>query len=157
MGRTTLRIAKTAIQFKRGATEDLWRLTLSQIPTVFGRLLYLSSLRNHNLGRHEHHGFAQTHGEEAADRAMRESHEQIFAEWLLLDLAQQKRDLEGYLESLGEYPRRLVEVWLRLAPYRGYVPTAVRATDRSLFHNDIETILSIFKAGYGVSGPGPDA
>ncbi len=156
MGRTTLRFAKSAIPFRRGAPEDLWRLTLSQIPTVFGRLVYLSSLRNHNTGRYEHHGFAQTHGDEAADRAMRESHEQIFADWLLFDLAQQKRDLQAYLESLGEDPRRLVEVWLRLAPYRGYVPTAVRATDRALFQTDLATILGIFKAGYGVSGPDPD-
>ncbi len=30
---------------ERGAASDLWRHTLSQIPTVFGRLVYLSSLR----------------------------------------------------------------------------------------------------------------
>jgi hypothetical protein len=142
--------------FRRGAPEDLWRHTLSQISTVFGRLVYLSLLRNHNTGHYEHHGFAQTYGPEAADRAMRESHEAIFSEWIALDLASQKSDLDEYLGSLGEDPHKLVDVWLRLAPYRGYVPTAVRAADRALFHADLETLLETFRGGLGVSHPDRD-
>ena len=42
----------------RNAASDLWRNTLSQIPSVFGRLVYLASLRNANNGRYEHHGLA---------------------------------------------------------------------------------------------------
>ncbi len=145
------------LPFRRGAPEDLWRHTLSQIPTLFGRLVYLASLRNHNTGQYEHHGFAQTYGVEAADRAMRESHEAVFTQWLSHDLARQKADLDEYLRSLGEDPYRLVDVWLRLAPYRGYVPTAVRVADRALFHADIETLLESFRAGLGVSNPDPDA
>ena len=72
--------------FRRGAPEDLWRHTISQIPTLFGRLVYLASLRNHNTGQYEHHGFAQTYGMEASDRAMRASHESAFADWLKLEL-----------------------------------------------------------------------
>ena len=30
--------------FDRSAAADLWRNTLSQIPTTFGRLIYLASL-----------------------------------------------------------------------------------------------------------------
>jgi hypothetical protein len=124
---------------------------------MFGRLVYLASLRNQNSGQYEHHGFAQTYGAEAADRAMRQSHESVFAEWLGKDLAGQKADLDEYFHSLGEDRARLVEVWLRLAPYRGYVPTAVRAADRALFNADLETLLEIFRAGLGVSHPDQDA
>jgi hypothetical protein len=143
--------------FRRGAPEDLWRHTISQIPTVFGRLVYLSSLRNDNTGQYEHHGFAQTYGSDAADRAMRESHEAAFAEWLSFDLLRQKSDLQEYFYSLGGELRRLVEVWLRLAPYRGYVPTAVRVTDRALFQADLETLLQLFTNGLGASIPDRDA
>jgi len=143
--------------FRRGAPEDLWRHTLSQIPTIFGRLVYLSSLRNPNTGHYEHHGFAQTFGIDAADRAMRESHERAFVEWLTMELPEQKQDLSGYLRGLGEDLCRLVEVWLKLAPYKGYAPTAVRAADRALFQADLETLLEVIRVGLGVSDPDPDA
>ena len=48
---------------ERGAASDLWRHTLSQIPSVFGRLVYLSSLRNPNTDSYEHHGFSQMFGD----------------------------------------------------------------------------------------------
>ena len=143
--------------FRRGAPEDLWRHTLSQIPTTFGRLVYLSSLRSENSGLYEHHGFAQTYGAEAADRAMRESHESIFAEWLGFDLPRQKSELGEYLHSLGGDQAKLLDVWLRLAPYRNYVPTAVRAADRVLFQADLEILLETFRARLGVSNLDPDA
>ena len=124
---------------------------------MFGRLVYLSSLRNDNSGQYEHHGFAQTYGPDAADRAMRESHEAVFAEWLGYELAQQKSDLDEYMLSLGEDRPKLVGVWIRLAPYRSYVPTAVRAADRALFNADLETLLEALRGGLGVSTPDPDA
>jgi hypothetical protein len=143
--------------FRRGAPEDLWRHTLSQITTTFGRLAYLSSLRNENSGQYEHHGFAQTYGVDEADRAMRESHESIFADWLGFDLQKQKAELDEYLHSLGGDPAKLLDIWRRLAPYRSYVPTAVRAADRALFQADLETLLETFRARRGVSNPDPDA
>ncbi len=44
---------------ERGAAADLWQRTLAQIPTLFGRLVYLCSLREQNTGRYEHFGLAQ--------------------------------------------------------------------------------------------------
>ena len=38
------------MKFDRSAAADLWRNTLSQIPTTFGRLIYLASLRDQNTG-----------------------------------------------------------------------------------------------------------
>lgn len=134
----------------------MWRHTLSQIHTLFGRLVYLSSLRNPNTGHYEHHGFAQTFGADSADRAMRESHESVFGDWLMLELPEQKQDLSAYLRGLGEDLCRLIEVWIKLAPYRGYAPTAVRAADRALFQADMEILLDVIRAGLGVSIHDPD-
>ncbi len=162
VGRAAIGVAKLirsspTSPFRRGAPDDLWRHTLSQIPTTFGRLVYLSSLRNENSGQYEHHGFAQTYGVDAADRAMRESHESIFAEWLGFDLQRQKADLDEYLHSLGGDQEKLLDVWRRLAPYRNYVPTAVRAADRALFQSDLETLFETFRARRGVSDLDRDA
>ena len=69
-------------KFDRGAAADLWRHTLAQIPTVFGRLVYLATLRDANTGVYEHHGLSQIFGEEEADRTLRQSHIEMFNEWL---------------------------------------------------------------------------
>ena len=149
--------APTASIFRRPAPEYLWHNTLSQIPTVLGRLAYLASLRNSNSGRYEHHGFAQAYGADTADYAMRESHETTFAEWLRQDLAAQKSDLLNFLRGLPEDTAATVDIWLRLAPYRSYVPTAVRAPERLLFLSDLEVLLETLRAEFGVSRPDQDA
>ena len=79
---------------ERTAPADLWRNTLSQIPTVFGKLVYLSSLRNPVTGKYEHHGLSLVFGADEASRALRKSHAQAFAESLSFDLERQKADLD---------------------------------------------------------------
>ena len=89
---------------ERGAAPDLWRHTLSQIPSLFGRLVYLCSLRDRNNGTYEHYGLAQVFGDSEADRVLRESHQQVFASWVCLTLEQQKTDLDLYLSESDRGP-----------------------------------------------------
>jgi hypothetical protein len=98
----TTRRAKDADE---GSAEDLWRHTLSQIPSSFGRLVYLASLRDQNTGRYEHHGLSQMFGEDESDQALRQSHEETFAGWLGFDLERQKEDLDLYLSAAGPLPQ----------------------------------------------------
>ena len=142
---------------ERGAPADLWRNTLSQIPSLFGRLVYLSSLRGPNTGLYEHHGLALLFGEEEADRALRKSHEDAFAEWLDFSLEQQRGDLDLYLSALTGPRRSIIETWIRLAPYRNLVPVAAGRSERKLFLTDFDALLHGFKFEYGVSDPNPDA
>src|SRR5215204_3664782 len=81
---------------ERGPASDLWRNTLSQIPSVFGRLIYLSSLRGLNSGVYEHHGLSLVFGPRAANEALKQSHDDVFREWLNFELHQQKADLDVY-------------------------------------------------------------
>ncbi len=141
----------------RKAAADLWRHTLSQIPTVFGRLVYLSSLRNSNTNTYEHHGFALMFGEKESDRTLRESHATTFAEWLCFNLEEQKADLDLYLSTLGTDKRTIVEAWLRLTPYRHLIPDAAPRAERQLYLSDLETLLELLKNEYGVASPDPDA
>ena len=140
----------------RGAASDLWRNTLSQIPSVFGRLVYLASLRNANSGRYEHHGLALIFGEEEANRALKKSHSNIFADWLAFNVEQQKVDLDLYISGLFEDKRTVVETWLKLAPYRNLIPTTVRGVERRLYISDLTALMELLRNEYAVAGPDRD-
>jgi hypothetical protein len=141
----------------RGAAADLWRHTLAQIPSTFGRLVYLSSLRDQNTGRYEHHGLSQIFGKTEADQALKDSHARTFSEWLCLNLEQQKADLDLYLSSFQADRRTILETWIRLSPYRNLMPSAAGEPERRLYLADLETLLELLKSQYDVSGPEPDA
>jgi hypothetical protein len=142
---------------KPEALPNLWRNTLSQIPSVFGRLVYLSSLRNVNNGRYEHHGLTLLFGEDQANRALRKSHASVFAEWLTFNLEQQKADLELYFSGLNEDVRTVLETWAKLAPYRNLIPSAVRGGERRLFVGDLTALLQTLTNARGVPESDPDA
>jgi hypothetical protein len=141
----------------RGALSDVWRNTLSQIPSVFGRLVYLSSLRNQNTARYEHHGLALVFGEEEANRALKKCHAQAFSEWISFDIEQQKADLDLYLSALFEDKRTVLDTWLRLTPYRNLTPSSVRSVEKRLYLADFKAILELLKNEYDVAAPDPDA
>jgi hypothetical protein len=147
--------AKAALD--RGPASDLWRNTLSQIPSVFGRLIYLSALRGPNSGVYEHHGLSLVFGPRAANEALRKSHQDTFRTWLTFDLAQQKADLELYLTGLIEQKAAAVDTWLRLHPYRNVVPLTASGVDRELFLVDFGAVLELLRVEYGVAAPDLDA
>ena len=147
--------ADTALD--RGPASDLWRHTLSQIPSVFGRLVYLASLRNPNTGLYEHHGLTLVFGEDDARRAIKRSHKQIFAEWLSFNLEQQKSDLDLYLSGLLEDKRTVLRAWLKLETYRNLIPTSAKPQERRLYISDLTALLELLKNAYGAGGPDPES
>lgn len=129
--------------------EDLWRRTLSQIPSTYGRIVYLASLRNVNTGQYEHHGLALRFGEEAADRAMRDSHGRVFHEWLEMNIEQQVADLSLYFTSLPATRKTLIDNWLRLRPYANMPPVWANPAEHDLFQAGLETLLTLFRNAAG--------
>jgi hypothetical protein len=147
----------SSVAFDRSAAADLWRNTISQIPSVFGRLVYLASLRNPNSGLYEHHGLGLVFGEDEANKALKNSHNAVFAEWLSFNIEQQKADLDLYISGLFEDRRVVVETWIRLAPYKNLLPTGVRLTEKRLYLADFAALLDLLKAATGAAEPDPDA
>ncbi|HLG96104.1 MAG TPA: hypothetical protein VKX49_07320 [Bryobacteraceae bacterium] len=141
----------------RGAVSNLWRNTLSQIPSVFGRLVYVSSLRNPNNGKYEHHGLALIFGDDNANKALKKSHGQIFSEWLTFNLEQQKTDLELYLSGLPDRREVVLQNWVNLAPYRNLIPGSVRGPDRRLYISDLTTLLELLRTAAGGAGSSQEA
>jgi hypothetical protein len=142
---------------ERGAASDLWRHTLSQVPSVFGRLVYLSGLRESNSGRYEHHGLALVFGERESDRALKESHKTAMEEWLNYGLEEQKADLDLYLSGLTVDKRTVLESWLRTTPYRNLTPATIKGPARKLFLVDLETLLALLRNELGVAADDPNA
>jgi hypothetical protein len=148
---------RARVMLERDPVSDLWRNTLSQIPSVFGRLVYLAAVRDPNSGRYEHHGLALVFGDNEADRALRRSHIQTFSEWLCLNLEQQKTDLVLYLSALMDERRRVIETWLRIEPFRMMIPSSATKAETELYQSDFRILLGLLKNEYGVSEPGRDA
>lgn len=126
--------------------EELWRRTLANIPSIYGRLAYLASLVNVNSGRYEHHGLATIFGPEEADQALRKSHQQALLEWLSLQLEQQKADLELYFSTLPASRKTLVESWSRLKPYLMVVPAGASEAQRELFESNFAVLFRLLRS-----------
>jgi hypothetical protein len=144
-------------EFDRSAVTDLWRRTLNQIPTLFGKISYLASLRDANTGRYRHHGLAQKFGHDEADRAIRQSHMETFRRWIETNLETQKDDLEEYLAALNESWPEVLANWARLALYESIVPLDSTETERDLYRSDFQVILRLLMREHGVGGPDPGA
>src|ERR1700693_18750 len=97
---------------ERNALAELWKHTLSGISSAYGRLTYLASLRDPNSGQYRHHGLSTAFGRDESIMAMRQSHQQVFREWLKLPLSGKTSDLAEYLMSLDEEPAVVASNWL---------------------------------------------
>jgi hypothetical protein len=142
---------------ERTALADLWKHTLSQIPTLYGRLTYLASLRDPNSGVYRHHGLSTAFGREESGKALKQSHERVFSEWLNLALAEKSGDLGNYLRGLDD-PQGSVGVavyWLRSDHYRAQIPDSARPMECELFHTDLEALLQMLKNGGAAEPPDP--
>jgi hypothetical protein len=142
---------------ERGAAADLWRNTLSHISTVYGRMVYLSSLRNPNTGAYEHHGLALLFGDTESDKVLRKTHVDCFNEWLNFALQEQTADVELYITELPGSRKSILENWSRLMPYRNLPPGSAREVERTLFLTEFETVLAVLRNAAGVAFRDPDA
>ena len=128
---------------------ELWRKTLSQIPTVFGRLVYLASLRDEATGRYVHDGLNRLAGYDEADRALCHSHQQIFSQWIASSLSDQKRDLDQYVMEIGG---RIQSLW----NHRNVVPPMARDVEKQLYLADFETLLGLLQFDHDAASAIPE-
>lgn len=124
----------------REPAAELWRRTLSQIPTVFGRLVYLASLRDTDTNRYAHPSLNSLLSQEDADRTLCHSHHQVFSQWIGSSLAEQKGDLDEYVRDTGG--KRYL-----LQQYRDLVPPTARDVERQLYLTDLETLVELLRYG----------
>jgi hypothetical protein len=130
---------------ERTAVNDLWKHTLSRISTVYGRLAYLASLRDQNSGIYRHHGLSAAFGREESGRALRQSHEEVFLEWLKLTLVEKHEDLQQYLATLEDPAGAVIHHWLRSRSFRTQIPSSARPMEGDLYCSELEALLEIMR------------
>lgn len=139
----------------RTASEDLFRQTLARISSLYGRLIYLSSLRDPNTGAYRHYGLATAFGRDQSAEALQSSHRRTFREWLKLGLAEKHSDLVGYLETLDDPKGLVVRYWMESQGYLGCIPDTASKADRALYTSDIQQLLTVISHSYGAGRSGP--
>jgi hypothetical protein len=134
---------------ERNALADLWKHTLSQIPSTYGRLAYLASLRDANSGVYRHHGLSASFGREESVAALRKSHEDTFREWLSLALSFKSADLIAHFQNVQENPRQVVTYLARATPYLSQIPDSASPAQRRQFKMEMEILLELLKNDSG--------
>lgn len=142
---------------REAAARGSWHRTLAGIPTLLGRLAYLASLRDANTNTYRHFGLAQRIGDQDADQILNRSHQESFQEWLCLGLPRQKEELEEYFSGLDGDPREILYNWLKLEPYKTWVPPESRDVERDLFYADLGIVLEALRVELGVDARDPDS
>lgn len=128
--------------------DDVWRRTISAIPSEVGKLAYLSSLRDPNSGQYNHYGLEALYSAEDADRALRQTHINVFYAWLSRSLADQKDDVEHYFRTVEGDLDVIVDNWRDLQPYRGFIPVESDTAGRQLFLSDLGIILDLLASEF---------
>lgn len=114
------------------------RKILAHVPTVFGRLAYLSRLRlADHAGVYSHPVLNELVGFEESDRILGHSHHQVFSQWIGFTLAEQKADLDEYLRSSAEA--------VDLVFCRSLIPQKAHEVERLLYLTDLETLLELLR------------
>lgn len=152
-----MRTARPKSLLERSADTDLWRHTLSQIPVLVGRIVYLSTLRNPVTGRYAHHGLALVYGDGDAEKAIRVSHRKAFQEWLALGLQEKVEDLDIYLRSTGEDPLEVLRHWSRAETWSAHLPAGSLPAEKSLFASDLRGAIKILQQRFGAAAQGHSA
>ena len=124
-----------------GAEANLWRVTLSRIPSVFGRLAYFASLRHPVTGEYQHWGISRIYGRMEANQAFRQSHAEVFSDWLSLDLAQREVDFGLYRSGLKAKGLDVREVVAGLESHRRLLPASARQAECELFQSGLTALL----------------
>src|SRR5712672_1691197 len=86
----------------RSVIEDFTSRTLAAIPSDFGRLYYVSSLKDSSTGRYKHEGLMDLYSENSVQAALTHCHEELFSRILETPLSRQERDLRRCLDAAGD-------------------------------------------------------
>jgi len=121
-----------------GPAVEFWRQILLRIPTQFGRLTYIASLRDSITGRYSESGLRRSLDMDDTNRALAHCHYRAFSQWISSSLKDQKADLEEYLLRCGDG-------WEQLEGFRQLVPPTAREVECQLYLTDLETLLELLR------------
>ncbi|MEX2303873.1 MAG: hypothetical protein WD733_23210 [Bryobacterales bacterium] len=117
-----------------------WLSVLAQVPTVFGKLLWVASFRSAGSNRYWHPALGYMFSPEVTSRVLEESHRQHFDIWLNMGLQKQYDDFAEYIGILRfiEHPKDFLQnVGPKLIP-----PSAIEPQQLP-FDTDLAVVLEL--------------
>ena len=133
-------------QQSRAVVEDFSSQTLSAISSDFGRLYYVSSLKDADTGQYEHDGLASLYPENAVQAALSHCHEELFSRILETPLSVQSSDLRACLEAAGDQYWDVVESWRENRYFQNMCPEGLPDYLQDLFCSNMGALLAIFSS-----------
>ena len=139
-------------QQSRCVIEDFTSRTLAVIPSHFGRLYYVSSLKDSATGRYLHEGLADVYSEDSVQEALGQCHEELFSRILETPLPEQERDLRRCLDRGGDGFWTVVDTWRKDRSFQTMCPEDLPSYLKDLFCSNLGALLAVFSS-HRVSGP----
>ena len=133
-------------QQSRAVIEDFSSQTLAAIHSDFGRLHYVSSLKDSDSGRYEHDGLMSLYPENAVQMALSHCHEELFSRILETPLGEQAIDLRACLGVAGDEYGEVVQTWLKNRCFQKMCPEGLPDYLHDLFCSNMEALLAIFSS-----------
>ena len=133
-------------QQSRAVVEDFSSQTLAAISTDFGRLYYVSSLKDSDSGRYQHDGLMSLYPESAVQTGLSHCHEELFSRILETPLKEQERDLRACLVSAGDKYWDVVETWRESRFFQEMCPEGLPDYLNDLFCSNMGALLAIFSS-----------
>ncbi len=140
-------------QQSRRVIEDFTSRTLAAIPSVFGRLYYVSCLKDSATGRYQHEGLVDVYSENSVQEALEQCHEELFSRILESPLDDQARDLRKCLDSAGDRFWTIVESWREDRSFQTMCPEGSPSYLNDLFCSNLGALLAIFSSQRVTLGP----
>jgi hypothetical protein len=135
--------SETLFQQNRLIIQDFSTSTLAEIPSAFGRLSYLASLRDLGSNIYKHAALSAAYPPEAVGQALEQCHEEVFEQILETPLMVQQEDLRAYLTSVRGGLRVAASNWRKLEAYRTLLPAGAPDYLKELFCSNVRAILEI--------------
>lgn len=133
-------------QQSRAVIEDFSSRSLAAIPSDFGRLYYVTSLKDSDSGRYEHDGLMSLYPENAVQSGISHCHEELFSRILETPLKEQESDLRECLRSAGDQYWDVVDSWRETRYFREMCPEGLPDYLQDLFCSNMSALLATFSA-----------
>jgi hypothetical protein len=131
-------VAEPIMPMVTQSCSDYWGDQVAQITTAFGTLAFVAAFRNRMTGGYHDLDSARQYGEAETSRVLQKLHVRAFADWLGLNLEQQKRDLTRHMALENTAARFNVEHRELVA---SLAPFGARTEDIGRFSQYLAAIL----------------